>query len=138
MNILLFLVIGAVLLYLVGFGSATANVLSWIGLNPTSGELSGGQLYVAFAAILGLGAAFTIIAGTFSFPNPYVIFAPLASVILVVIITTWGNFLEAAQFPSVTIPGVGSNLEVVTLVVGTGLGVLGLLSVISFLKGGEW
>lgn len=135
MNIILFLVVAAALLYLVGWGSSVTDVFAFIGLVPSTGAVSSGTLLLTFGGLL-LGVA--IIVGTFSFPNPYAIFAPIALVLGGIVVGTWGNFLEAAGFPTMDIAGVGTNVPVVSIVVGLILAALGGLSVIAFLKGGEW
>lgn len=133
MNILLFMFVSAALLYIVGYNTTAQSVFSFVGIDPATGNINGGNLALAFAAIL-LGSA--IIAGTFSFPNPYAIFAGIAGVILLIVVTVWTNFIGSVGFPLTQIGN--QQVPIAMLVVGGLLGFLGLLATIAFLKGGEW
>lgn len=130
-NMLLIFVALGLILTIAGYGTNSQGLSQVFGINTTideangsqAGSVSGGLLNDNFKILLIGGG---ILAGSILFPNPYLIFAGLATMLIGLAPLTYDMIVSL----SLPLPA--------QLIIGGFVGASFVLTVIAFLKGGEW
>jgi len=125
LNIIAFLFVISSVYMIMGYGNGMFyGIANTTGLNPENAQITGGgELWLKILLLFG-GVGLTV--GTLFFPNPYTLFAAIAAFLL-------------ALVPSIYDVVANSGLPVpVQLFFGLVFGGMFLMSVIVFIKGGEW